>query len=62
MTDLPPLADTAVVLGAHVDDWRAAVREVGRALMRSASSSRSSSGRNADAAAFSWKVSKSSRS
>jgi ascorbate PTS system EIIA or EIIAB component len=37
MTDLPPLADTAVVLGAHVDDWRAAVREVGRALMRSGS-------------------------
>jgi ascorbate PTS system EIIA or EIIAB component len=37
MTDLPPLPDTAVVLGAHVDDWRAAVREVGRALMRSGS-------------------------
>jgi PTS system ascorbate-specific IIA component len=37
MNDLPPLADTAVVLGARVDDWRAAVREVGRALMRSGS-------------------------
>ncbi|MET4158910.1 PTS sugar transporter subunit IIA [Agromyces sp. PvR057] len=29
-----PLPDTAVVLGADVDDWRAAVRESGRALTR----------------------------
>ena len=35
MTTIPPLPDTAVVLGAHVDDWRAAVREAGRALTRS---------------------------
>ena len=35
MTEIPPLPDTAVVLGAHVADWRAAVREAGRALMRS---------------------------
>ena len=35
MTTIPPLPDTAVVLGAHVDDWRAAVREAGRALARS---------------------------
>jgi PTS system ascorbate-specific IIA component len=35
MTDLPPLADTAVVIGARADDWRAAVREAGRALTRS---------------------------
>ncbi|MBT2500349.1 PTS sugar transporter subunit IIA [Agromyces sp. ISL-38] len=32
---IPPLPDTAVVLGARVDDWRAAVREAGRALTRS---------------------------
>ena len=32
MTTIPPLPDTAVVLGAHADDWRAAVREAGRAL------------------------------
>jgi len=35
MTTIPPLPDTAVVLGARVDDWRAAVREAGRALTRS---------------------------
>lgn len=35
MTSLPPLPDTAVVLGARVDDWRGAVREAGRALTRS---------------------------
>lgn len=35
MTPLPPLPDNAVVLGAHVADWRAAVREAGRALARS---------------------------
>ena len=35
MTSIPPLPDTAVVLGARVDDWRAAVREAGRALTRS---------------------------
>ncbi len=29
---LPPLDESAVVLGAHVADWRAAVREAGRAL------------------------------
>ncbi|WP_157009322.1 PTS sugar transporter subunit IIA [Agromyces laixinhei] len=33
----PPLPDEAIVLGAHVDDWRAAVREAGRALVRSGS-------------------------
>ena len=32
---LPPLPDDAIVLRAHVDDWRAAVREAGRALTRS---------------------------
>ncbi|RXZ72100.1 PTS sugar transporter subunit IIA [Agromyces albus] len=32
---IPSLPDTAVVLGARVDDWRAAVREAGRALTRS---------------------------
>jgi PTS system ascorbate-specific IIA component len=37
MTPIPPLPDTAVVLGARVDDWRAAVREAGRALTRSGS-------------------------
>ena len=35
MTTIPPLPDDAVVLGAHVPDWRAAVREAGRALARS---------------------------
>lgn len=35
MTTIPPLPDTAVVLGAQVADWRAAVREAGRALTRS---------------------------
>ena len=35
MTPIPPLPDTAVVLGAHASDWRAAVREAGRALTRS---------------------------
>jgi PTS system ascorbate-specific IIA component len=35
MTTIPPLPDDAVVLGAHVPDWRAAVREAGRALTRS---------------------------
>ena len=35
MTTIPPLPDTAVVLGARADDWRAAVREAGRALTRS---------------------------
>ncbi len=35
MTSLPPLPDTAVVIGARADDWRAAVREAGRALTRS---------------------------
>jgi len=35
MTSIPPLPDTAVVLGARADDWRAAVREAGRALARS---------------------------
>ncbi len=35
MTTIPPLPDTAVVLGAHAADWRAAVREAGRALTRS---------------------------
>ena len=34
MTTIPPLPDTAVVLGARVDDWRGAVREAGRALTR----------------------------
>ncbi|KRC60504.1 PTS ascorbate transporter subunit IIA [Agromyces sp. Root81] len=34
---LPPLPDEAIVLGAHVDDWRGAVREAGRALVRSGS-------------------------
>lgn len=34
---LPPLPDEAIVLNAHVDDWRAAVREAGRALVRSGS-------------------------
>lgn len=34
---LPPLLDDAIVLRAHVDDWRAAVREAGRALERSGS-------------------------
>ncbi|HEY9323465.1 MAG TPA: PTS sugar transporter subunit IIA [Agromyces sp.] len=34
---LPPLPDDAIVLRAHVDDWRAAVREAGRALTRSGS-------------------------
>jgi len=29
-----PLPDTAVVLGAHVDDWRQAVRASGQALTR----------------------------
>lgn len=37
MTPIPQLPDTAVVLGAHVDDWRGAVREAGRALTRSGS-------------------------
>ena len=32
---LPPLPDAAVTLGADAVDWRAAVREVGRALTRS---------------------------
>lgn len=31
---LPPLPDEAVALGAHAADWRAAVREAGRALTR----------------------------
>jgi PTS system ascorbate-specific IIA component len=35
MTTIPPLPDDAVVLGAHGPDWRAAVREAGRALTRS---------------------------
>lgn len=35
MTNIPPLPDTAVVLGARADDWRAAVREAGGALTRS---------------------------
>ncbi len=35
MTTIPMLPDTAVVLGAHVADWRAAVREAGQALTRS---------------------------
>lgn len=35
MTEIPALHDNAVVLGARVDDWRAAVREAGRALTRS---------------------------
>jgi PTS system ascorbate-specific IIA component len=34
---LPPLPDEAIVLNAQVDDWRAAVREAGRALVRSGS-------------------------
>ncbi|AWB95942.1 PTS ascorbate transporter subunit IIA [Agromyces badenianii] len=34
---LPPLPDDAILLGVHVDDWRAAVREAGRALVRSGS-------------------------
>ncbi len=29
---LPPLAESAIILGAEVSDWRAAVREAGRAL------------------------------
>lgn len=29
---IPPLAESAIVLGAEVADWRAAVREAGRAL------------------------------
>ncbi|GAA1515033.1 PTS system ascorbate-specific IIA component [Agromyces terreus] len=33
----PSLPDVAVHLGAHVDDWRQAVREAGRALARSGS-------------------------
>jgi ascorbate PTS system EIIA or EIIAB component len=37
MTPIPPLPDTAVVLDARADDWRAAVREAGRALTRSGS-------------------------
>ncbi|MFD4423073.1 PTS sugar transporter subunit IIA [Agromyces sp. NPDC058484] len=37
MTTIPPLPDTAVVLGARVGDWRAAVRAAGRALTRSGS-------------------------
>ena len=32
---LPPLPDDAVILAARADDWRAAVREAGRALARS---------------------------
>jgi ascorbate PTS system EIIA or EIIAB component len=32
---LPPLPDDAIILHAHVDDWRAAVSESGRALERS---------------------------
>jgi PTS system ascorbate-specific IIA component len=32
---LPPLPDDGVILAARVDDWRAAVREAGRALARS---------------------------
>ncbi|HKH07409.1 MAG TPA: PTS sugar transporter subunit IIA [Agromyces sp.] len=39
MTTIPPLPDTAVVLGAHAADWRAAVREAGRALTRSGATS-----------------------
>jgi PTS system ascorbate-specific IIA component len=35
--NLPPLPDDAVVIGAHAADWRAAVREAGRALTRSGS-------------------------
>ncbi|MGW9629748.1 PTS sugar transporter subunit IIA [Agromyces sp. NPDC055520] len=31
----PSLPDEAIVLQAHADDWRAAVREAGRALVRS---------------------------
>jgi PTS system ascorbate-specific IIA component len=34
---LPQLPDEAIVLRAHVDDWRAAVREAGQALVRSGS-------------------------
>jgi ascorbate PTS system EIIA or EIIAB component len=37
MTTFPPLPDTAVVLRAPAADWRAAVREAGRALTRSGS-------------------------
>jgi PTS system ascorbate-specific IIA component len=32
---LPPLVETAVVIGAHAADWRAAVRLAGDALARS---------------------------
>lgn len=35
--NLPPLPDDAVVIGARAADWRAAVREAGRALTRSGS-------------------------
>ncbi len=34
---LPPLSPDAVTLGAHAPDWRAAVREVGAALVRGGS-------------------------
>lgn len=32
---LPPLAETAIIIGADADDWRAAVRLAGRALVDS---------------------------
>jgi PTS system ascorbate-specific IIA component len=32
---LPPLAETAIIVGAHAEDWRAAVRLAGLALARS---------------------------
>ncbi|WP_395243770.1 PTS sugar transporter subunit IIA [Agromyces sp. MMS24-K17] len=36
---LPPLPERSIVLGADAADWRAAVREAGRALVRSGATS-----------------------
>jgi len=45
---LPPLPDSAVVLGAHADDWRSAVTIAGDALVRSGATEASYTGRMID--------------
>ncbi|WP_022884895.1 PTS sugar transporter subunit IIA [Glaciibacter superstes] len=42
---LPPLPDTAIAIGVHADDWRAAVRAAGDALEGSGSTTADYTGR-----------------
>lgn len=42
---LPPLPDTAIAIGVHADDWRAAVRVAGDALEASGSTTADYTGR-----------------